>query len=229
MYKKNIMLAAALVLTPALASADTVLGVYAGGQYWDTGVSGEYAVGSGIPRSGFEDKGQASYYVALEHPVPLIPNVKIRQNALEFDNAYGQNDFSHRDYIFYYEFFDNDIISFDAGINAMDFDGKIHTQLGSVAGRTDFSVTVPTAYLATRVGIPMTELTLFADVSALSVKDSKVQDAQIGVEYRLVENLAVDFNLQAGYRHSVIELDDVDNVYSDVSFKGPFVGLEVHF
>ena len=75
----------------------------------------------------------------------------------------------------------------------------------------------------------MTDLTLFAEVSALSVKDSKVQDAQIGIEYRLVENLAIDLNLHAGYRHSVIELDDVDDIYSDVTFKGPFVGLEVHF
>ncbi|MFP3354554.1 hypothetical protein R0K04_24680, partial [Pseudoalteromonas sp. SIMBA_153] len=60
-------------------------------------------------------------------------------------------------------------------------------------------------------------------------KDSKVQDAQIGIEYRLVDNLAVDVSLNAGYRHSVIELDDVDNIYSDVTFKGPFVGVEVHF
>ena len=26
-----------------------------------------------------------------------------------------------------------------------------------------------------------------------------------------------------------LELDDVDDIYSDVTFKGPFVGLEVHF
>ncbi|RXS42605.1 TIGR04219 family outer membrane beta-barrel protein [Idiomarina sp. 29L] len=229
MYKKSIMVAAALALTPALASADTVLGLYVGGQYWDTDASGEYGVGSEIFTPGFEDKGQTSYYAALEHPVPLIPNVKIRENSLEFDGGYGRNDFSHRDYIFYYEFFDNDIISFDAGINAMDFDGTVRTPVSTTFGRQDFSVTVPTAYLATRVGIPMTELTMFAEVSALSVKDSKVQDAQIGVEYRLVENLAVDLNLHAGYRHSVIELDDVDDIYSDVTFKGPFVGLEVHF
>ena len=124
MYKKSIMLAAALALTPQLANADTVLGLYVGGQYWDTDASGEYGVGSEVFPPGFEDKGQNSYYAALEHPIPLIPNVKIRENSLEFDGGYGRNDFSHRDYIFYYEFFDNDIISFDAGINAMDFDGR---------------------------------------------------------------------------------------------------------
>ena len=118
MYKKSIMVAATLALTPALASADTVLGLYVGGQYWDTDASGEYGVGSEIFTPGFEDKGQTSYYAALEHPVPLI-ECKNRENSLEFDGGYGRNDFSHRDYI-YYEFFDNDIASFDAGINAMD-------------------------------------------------------------------------------------------------------------
>lgn len=229
MYKKSIMLAAALALTPQLAQADTVLGVYVGGHYWDTDISGEYGVGSDVISSDFDSEGQESYYAVLEHPVPFIPNVKIRENSLEFDGDYGRNDFSHRDYIFYYEFFDNDIISFDIGVNAMDFDGTARTPVSNTFGRQSFSVTIPTAYLATRVGIPMTELTFFAEASGLSVKDSKVQDAQVGVEYRLIENLAVDLNLHAGYRHSVIELDNVDDIDSDVTFKGPFVGLEVHF
>lgn len=229
MYKKTLVLAVALAVAPASALADTVFGVYAGGQLWNASNEGQYAVGFNVISPNFEDENHNSYYIALEHPVPLIPNIKIRENTLEVNGGYGQNDFSHRDYILYYEIFDNDLVSFDIGINAMDFDGTLRTGLGNGFGRQDFSATVPTAYVAARVGIPATDLTVFADVSALSVKDSKVQDAQIGLEYRLVENLAVDINLNAGYRHSVIELDDVDNIYSDVTFKGPFVGLEIHF
>lgn len=229
MYKKTLVLAVALAVAPASALADTVFGVYAGGQLWNASNEGQYAVGSNVISPNFEDENHNSYYIALEHPVPLIPNIKIRENTLEVNGGYGQNDFSHRDYILYYEIFDNDLVSFDIGINAMDFDGTLRTNLGNNIGRQDFSATVPTAYVAARVGIPATDLTVFADVSALSIKDSKVQDAQIGLEYRLVENLAVDINLNAGYRHSVIELDDVDDIYSDVTFKGPFVGLEIHF
>ncbi|MDV6315544.1 TIGR04219 family outer membrane beta-barrel protein [Idiomarina sp. HP20-50] len=229
MYKKTLVLAVTLAVAPASAMADTLFGVYAGGQVWSANNEGQYAVGSNLIDPNFEDENHSSYYIAVEHPIPLIPNIKVRENTLEVNGGYGQNDFSHRDYIFYYEIFDNDLVSFDIGVNAMDFDGTLRTGLGNSIGRQDFSVTVPTAYAAARVGIPATDLTFFADVSALSVKDSKVQDAQIGLEYRLVENLAVDINLNAGYRHSVIELDDVDEIYSDVTFKGPFVGVEVHF
>lgn len=229
MYKKTIVLAAALAVAPVSALADTVFGVYAGGQIWNANNEGQYAVGSNLIEPNFENENHSSYYIALEHPIPLIPNIKVRQNTLEIEGGYGENDFSHRDYILYYEIFDNDLVSFDIGVNAMDFDGTLRTPLSNSFGRQDFSVIVPTAYAAARVGIPATDWTFFADVSALSVKDSKVQDAQIGVEYRLVENLAVDINLNAGYRHSVIELDDVDEIYSDVTFKGPFLGVEVHF
>ncbi|RUO68273.1 TIGR04219 family outer membrane beta-barrel protein [Idiomarina ramblicola] len=228
MYRKTMLLAAALAVAPN-ALADTVFGVYAGGQIWNANNEGQYAVGSNLIEPNFENENHNSYYIALEHPVPLIPNIKVRQNTLEIEGGYGENDFSHRDYILYYEIFDNDLVSFDIGVNAMDFDGTLRTPLSNNFARQDFSVIVPTAYAAARVGIPATDWTFFADVSALSVKDSKVQDAQIGVEYRMVENLAVDINLNAGYRHSVIELDDVDEIYSDVTFKGPFVGVEVHF
>lgn len=229
MYKKTLVLAVALAVAPASALADTVFGVYAGGQFWKADSEGEYAFGSNLIEPNFEDENQNSYYIALEHPIPLVPNIKVRENNLEVTGGYGKNDFSHRDYILYYEILDNDLVSFDIGINAMDFDGSLWVSASDTVARQEISVVVPTAYVAARVGIPATDWTFFADASALSVKDSKVQDAQIGVEYRLVDNLAVDINLNAGYRHSVIELDDVDNIYSDVTFKGPFVGVEVHF
>lgn len=229
MYKKTLALAVALAVAPASALADTVFGVYAGGQFWGADTEGEYAFASNLIEPNFENENQSSYYIALEHPVPFVPNIKVRENSLEVTSDYGKNDFSHRDYIFYYEIFDNDLVSFDIGVNAMDFDGSLWVLGSDTIGRQDFSVVVPTAYVAARVGIPATDWSFFADASALSAKDSKVQDAQIGIEYRLVDNLAVDVSLNAGYRHSVIELDDVDNIYSDVTFKGPFVGVEVHF
>lgn len=229
MNKKIMALSVAMALAPVSVMADTVFGVYAGGQFWDASSEGEYAVGSNLIKPGFEDENHKSYYLALEHPVPLIPNIKVRQNTLKVAGGLGENDFSHRDYILYYEIFDNDLVSFDVGVNAMDFDGSIQTPVGIDFGRKSFSATVPTGYVAARVGIPATDLTVFADVSALSAKDSKVQDAQIGVEYRVLDNMAIDLNVNAGYRHSVIELDDVDDIYSDVTFKGPFVGVELHF
>ena len=42
-------------------------------------------------------------------------------------------------------------------------------------------------------------------------------------------NLAIDLTLQLGYRAVTLELDDLDDIYSDLEFKGIYAGLEVHF
>jgi len=153
MYKKTLVLAVALAVAPASALADTVFGVYAGGQFWNADTEGEYALGSNLIEPNFENENQSSYYIALEHPVPFIPNIKVRENSLEVTGTSGKNDFSHRDYIFYYEIFDNDLVSFDIGVNAMDFDGSLWVLSSDTIGRQEFSVVVPTAYAAARVRV----------------------------------------------------------------------------
>jgi len=45
----------------------------------------------------------------------------------------------------------------------------------------------------------------------------------------LIESLAIDLTFQIGYRAITLELDNLDNVYADLEFKGFFAGLEVHF
>jgi hypothetical protein len=44
-----------------------------------------------------------------------------------------------------------------------------------------------------------------------------------------MENLAVDVTFQVGYRAVELELDDLDDIYSNLEFKGVYAGLEVHF
>ena len=51
----------------------------------------------------------------------------------------------------------------------------------------------------------------------------------MGIGYDLIDNIAVDVALTAGYREVAIELDDVDNISADLEFSGFFAGLEVHF
>jgi len=245
----SVVLLAAMGMTNA-AQADTIFGVYAGGQYWDTETNGSFGTSDQQETFEFNDKSQNSFYIALEHPVPLLPNVMIRQTGLAnqgqttLEQNYEFNgqvypvtttldadlDLGHTDYVLYYEIFDNDLIAIDLGINAKHVDG--HLEVSDDNGnrnRVNASGWIPTAYGHVRLGIPATDLTLFARGSFLAIDDSSLRDVEAGIEYRLVENLAVDVNLQLGYRDTKIELDDLDDVYTDLQFKGPYLGLEVHF
>ncbi|GAB3037376.1 TIGR04219 family outer membrane beta-barrel protein [Bowmanella dokdonensis] len=234
------------------AHADTLLGLYAGAQGWDTSADGGFANSSDVTEFSLSDETLGTFYLALEHPVPLLPNLKVR--SMKLDNTgnatlsdsfeFGgevypantmlntQMEIDAIDYILYYELFDNDIVSFDFGLNAKDVDGFI-----SVADAADpsleasqvFSGIVPLVYGKLEVGMPLTGWGLLAEGNFLSIDDSTLYDYQAAVTYRMLDNLAVDLTLQLGYRAFVLELDDLDNTYTDLRFKGPYAGLEVHF
>lgn len=251
---KKSLIAASLVLASVgsvgTAQADVIFGVYGGAQYWDTEVEGGFGSSTDQQRFAFNDENQNSFYIAVEHPIPLIPNVMLRQSDLitsgattltsEFEfngqtytantNLNADLDLSHTDYTLYYEIFDNDLLSIDLGVTGKRFDGfaQVRAEDGSV-NSLDLSGWVPTAYGHVRVGIPATAVTLYAKGNFLAIDDSSLRDVEAGIEYRVIENLAVDVNVQLAYRDATLELEDVDSLYSDLSFKGPYLGVEIHF
>ena len=84
-------------------------------------------------------------------------------------------------------------------------------------------------YAYTNIGLPFTGFNVFGEGNFLSVGDHSLYDFQVGVSYELIDNLAVDVNLTLGYRAVQLEVDDLDNLYSNLDFKGVFAGAVVHF
>ncbi|WP_417691219.1 TIGR04219 family outer membrane beta-barrel protein [Pseudidiomarina sp.] len=240
--------ASGLIAAPQV-NADTVFGVYAGAQTWKADTSGSFGSEQSTSNFSFADDQQGSAYIAFEHPIPLFPNVKVRHNDLVTDgnqllnedfSFFGTNfaansrvnytaDLSHTDYTLYYELFDNDLVSFDLGVTAKRVDGSIEVRGEQTLQGQSTDGWIPTLYSQLRVGIPATDLTLYGLANAVSIEDSKVEDYEFGVEYRPIENLAVDVNLQLGYRVFNVELDDLDGIYSNLEYKGPYLGVEFHF
>ena len=254
---KKYCLAAALsmaCLAPT-AQADTLLGLYLGVDGWQSDNSGSFAQDGNLQSFKFDDETFTSYYAALEHPVPLVPNIKLKYTELELNGdttldetfSFGGSDYvvgtqvgtvsdlSHVDYILYYEIFDNDLVSIDLGVNAKQFDGEITVTGTSQDGgqntteRVDFSGFVPLVYGRAEVGLPLTGLSVFFEGSLLAIDDSKIQDYQAGVAYALLDNLAIDMGIKAGYRSMTLELDDIDDIYTDLDASGPFAGIQIHF
>lgn len=86
----------ATALTGQYAIADTIFGIYAGAGSWQ----GEYSGEVGAPATtttdlGMDDENNSFFYIAIEHPVPLLPNIKVQHNKIE-SNQTGTlgNDFS---------------------------------------------------------------------------------------------------------------------------------------
>ncbi|WP_246028748.1 TIGR04219 family outer membrane beta-barrel protein [Litorilituus sediminis] len=252
MMKKTVLAASLALLTSIPAQADTLLGLYIGGQMWANNAKGSFGEGE-IDQSvfNFEDEYQGSFYVAFEHPIPLIPNAKIASTTLDTvggttltssftfnGQTYTANtdldttlEASYIDYTLYYELFDNDLLTFDFGITGRDLDSYIHVIEPATKIDSDLSASgiIPMVYLSTIVGLPFTGFNFFAEGNFISYDDQTVYDVQAGVSYELLDNLAVDLDLTLGYRTVKLELNDLDDFYSDLTFDGVFVGAILHF
>ena len=250
--KKALLAASLTTLLCTSAQADTVLGLYIGGQMWANEAEGSFGEGE-IDQAvfNFDDENQGSFFVALEHPIPLVPNIKIASTTLDTvggatisgsftfegvtytDTAQVDTTFdaSYVDYTLYYELFDNDLLTFDFGLTARDLDADINVIEQATSQSADLTVSgfVPLIYVNTIVGLPFTGFNVFAEANFLSYDDNTIYDYQVGVSYELLDNLAVDLDLALGYREVKLELDDVDDLYSDLTFNGFFLGATVHF
>ncbi|MGJ8691604.1 MAG: TIGR04219 family outer membrane beta-barrel protein [Thalassotalea sp.] len=247
--KKTIIAAGLTALMATSAQADTLLGLYVGGSIWNAEASGSFGQqGSSESTFNLEDEKNSNFYAALEHPIPLIPNLKLSSTDLTtkgngtVDFSFGGADFngdvntdidlSYVDYTLYYEIFDNDLLSIDVGITGRNFDGEIMVSDSSDPsnnGSLDVSGVVPMVYLSTVVGLPFTGFNVFAEGNLLSFDDHTLYDYQAGISYEVLDNIAVDFNINLGYRATKLELSDLDDLNTNLDFKGLFLGAELHF
>ncbi|MDO6445188.1 TIGR04219 family outer membrane beta-barrel protein [Colwellia sp. 1_MG-2023] len=273
--KKALLTASVFTLLSGIAQADTLAGLYIGGQVWDTEATGIFGESNNQVNFNLSDKQQGSYFIAVEHPIPFIPNAKIAKTSLETQGnttldreiTFDDNTFiegsvvdagfnvSYVDYTLYYELFDNGLFSFDIGLTGRDFNGDVtvtgptisvdneddcpETPQGDICPSPDGTYTpegiiktdeiVPMLYASTIVGLPFTGFNIFAEGNFLSIDDHTLYDYQAGLSYELVDNLAIDVNITLGYRSVKLALEDLSNLYSDLEFKGAFVGAVVHF
>ncbi|MBV2130717.1 TIGR04219 family outer membrane beta-barrel protein [Arsukibacterium indicum] len=240
------------VLFSGQTCADTLLGVYVGGDGWRTDVTGSFGNSEPAPAFAFNSKTQGSFYIALEHPVPVLPNIRVAHNQLEaqgvtlIDSQFsfgGENftvnttvanqvDLTNTDIVLYYEILDNSLVALDFGLNAKHVDGSASVSEQSpngLQGEETVSQWLPLVYISSKVGLPLTGLDVFAQGSYIGWSDSRMYDVQAGVGYEIVDSLAVDIRIKVGYRAVNLRLDDLDNLYSNLDFKGVFAGIELHF
>jgi outer membrane protein len=271
---KAIIAAGIASMLTASVQADTLLGLYIGGQVWQSQADGSIGEKNSLLNEvvsqefTFDDQQQSSIYIAIEHPIPLIPNIKISSATLDVDGeaSITDDDFffggityplsaavdtvfdvSYIDYTFYYEIFDNDLLTFDIGFTARDIDGTLSVSgdVGGIAvieeiadaiGVTEitiaqegFSAVVPMLYSSVIVGLPFTGFNVFAQGNYTGYDDSSIYDFQVGVSYAVLDNLAVDLNVELGYKVVKMNIEDIDDIYANMEFKGLFAGAVVHF
>lgn len=246
---KQVALALLAGLWAGSLQADTVMGLTMSVDAWDMDSDGSFADTSDQQDFNHGSETPAVFSFALEHPVPMLPNFRLKFTDLsssgntDLDTSFTfegvtypvsarlgtEFNLQSSDFVFYYELLDNDTISFDLGFNGKYLDGDIEVTDGTQRSSQSFTGVVPMLYGAVEFGIPTTHFSVFGDFNLLSVSDHSIRDYTIGAAYTLVDNMAVDFSVRGGYRRMNLELDDLDGIYADWSFDGLFLGVEADF
>lgn len=226
--KKKLLALALLSSLSTTAMADTILGVYFGGDVWRSSMDGNLNYNNSTNSTNFDESDNYRLYARFEHPVPLVPNAAIRLTNIDIEGKSGSDSVELKsiDYTLYYEFLDNDLVSLDAGITLRQIDGDYKENSGTVHS---FDAPLPMGYVAAEVGLPFTPLTAFANVTAIGLAGDSYSDAEIGLAFMINPGYVLDWSLKLGYRIQKLDLDDIDNVNADLTIDGAFLGLEGHF
>ncbi len=253
MKMKKTIIALGLAFASASASAAPLVDVWAGAYAWNTTYEG---LVSANPNSldlqddlNLEDSTNNVIWAAFEHPIPVIPNIQIKQTTLDttgfaqFDNNYrfggdttgnGRldvvTDLSHTDYTLYWGL-PLPVVTVDFGLNVRKFDGFVN--IGNATAELDS----PVPMLFARVGaeLPFTGLAIMGEANYVGYGDTDHTDFQIVLRYTLPMIPVLDVNLEAGYRSFQLNIDptdfdgDEDDLMADIDMSGAFVGLSLHF
>ena len=243
---KKILSVIILSLLPFAAFADFV-GFAVGAAYWNPDPSGDISYKNSASNDlkdnlRLGDSRESVLWAVLEHPVPLLPNVKLVKTSLGLEGRNGTLNASFGDVnaglpgvdsdltldqldaILYYEVLDN-WVNLDVGLDFKMFDGTAQVSRQPVTTRETFSVTVPLLYGNAEIELPFTGFSVGVEASLLSVSDNSVSDVTATVGYES----DIGLGAMLGLRRQSITLKDADNVDLDFTVSGPFAAVYYHF
>lgn len=234
-----VILAGNVLAYPAAAD---VVGWRLGANAWAQQYEGDVASGGASvdleDELGYDDETGFNGYIALEHPVPLLPNVMLQRTEmdadargfvedLEFDGieysgeVRSSLDLTHTDVTLYYEILDN-WVNLDLGLTGRVFDdGVTITDVTTgLTGELDIDYVIPLVYAQARFDLPLSGLSVGIEGNAVSYDDDTLYDARLNIAYTFGFGLGIE----GGYRVIDFEYDD-DDEFADVTIDGVYGGL----
>lgn len=243
---------AGLITSGTSASAATIFSLYGSVQFWQPELTGDVgqdgaALDFTTQFEGLEADKQ-SLLLAIEHPIPLIPNVQLRTTPLSLtgtsSSAFGSLggiinftgvevdaafDIDANDATFYYEVLDN-WVNLDLGVTVRQLDGFVQAESsGLETDRIDISEIVPMLYTHARFQLPFSGLSVGGRGNAFVLRDNLLTDLEAYLQLEVDFVPSLDIGVQAGFRHMSLDLDDLSFLQSDATLEGSYVALTIRF
>lgn len=242
---KKILISSLLAATLATSINADTFGFDAGAAFWNASAAGDIQYKSGAKfdladNLGLDDSVPANFlWATIEHPIPLIPNLKIEKTSFSVDSKVttvaGTGQFSgitattndkselvlnQTDFKLYYELLDN-WVNLDAGFNIKMIDGSF-----SIANETEnISAPIPMLYAKAKFELPFSGFALETDISYLGFDGSSFSDMKAALLYETSFGLGATL----GYKKQTLSLDDVSDYNAELTISGIYAGAFYHF
>lgn len=240
-----------LLLAGQSASAD-VLGLFFGMGVWQPESGGDLYDSLQIAQDagdlGVDAEYGGFFYLKIEHPVTMIPDIKIAQYGARNKGRISWDtpvmitmtrttdiDLDHSDYTFYWELIDAGI-GLDLGLTARKFDGGItqKTFANSVFESTDHQpITgfIPMLYISANADLPVSGSYIGAEINTISYRGDAFSDLTARVGWKTSNWVLPELGVEAGYRKFTLDTDVRNSMDTtlDLIMDGYYVSLVAHF
>lgn len=235
-------------LSASTAMADA-LGVRAGAYGWHPDYDGTVkSGGESVDLKndlGYTDANSNVFFIALEHPIPLLPNILLQHTQLDSsatnqlsrsftfddvtynttDTVNSDLDLSHTDATLYYEVLDN-WVQLDLGLTIRYFDGGVKIRSVDTGENSKYDLTgpIPMLYASARFDLPLGGLYVAVDGNGIDYSGNSLIDyrAMLGYETK------IGLGAEVGVRNFHLRYED-GNDKADVTANGLFAELFFHF
>lgn len=249
-HRHSLGAAAGLVLALAAAGAHAdALGVRLGGYLWQPDFDGSIrSAGERVDLNddlGLDDDDASVFYVAIEHPLPVLPNLLLQHTELDTkathaltrnftfdgvtytaaDTVKTELDLSHTDATFYYEVLDN-WAELDLGLTVRYFENGVKLEAVNAAksSELDIDYVIPMLYAAAKFNLPLTGAYVAVDANGVGYSGNTLLDYRARAGYESPLGLGAEI----GVRSFDLDYDDDDD-QADVTVRGAYAAVFFHF
>jgi len=170
----------------------------------------------------------------IEHPLPLVPNIKLGYTSIlhtgtnlvpqfswgnleNFTGTVHTNlSLDYTDATLYYEILDN-WTEVDAGFTFRSLSGKIAIDTRIKDELVSYDTLIPMLYGKARFNIPSTDVSLQLELNAMALSSVSFYDYELSARY----SFAMGLGIEAGYKYFYLKSDTlVDNFEADIKLSG---------
>lgn len=192
---------------------------------------------------GFSSAQDIFFKAYIEHPFPLVPNVKLSYQALshsakslvslfswgEIQNFTGNIDnsvhLSYTDVTLYYELLDN-WIELDGGLTFRSIEGDMSIKTRFISDSISYEEILPLLYGKGRFHIPSTDVSFQAEINFMPLGDTSTYDLEFSARYTFMLGLGIELGYKSFYIQSDTLVKDMD---TKMEFTGPYASVSWDF